>query len=145
MSMAFALLLLAGSQAEGCLIPEAQFSMTTEPEESIAAEVYLPCKGQTAEELVAALVERDGKPVDAEIMLTEREVEVSMTGLSEPGGDQKTAILRRAEQGDDAKPYVCRVHKSAAGDAPVWRAVQWCMTFVVGPTATAKISPPSAG
>ena len=137
-------LLLAGAETAGCTVPDPRFTMTTEPEENIAAEVYLPCEGQEAEDLVAALIERDGKPIESEIAFDEREVEISMTGLSKPGGDEKTAILRRTEQVEETKPYVCRVHKAEAGDAAAWRAVQWCMTFVVGPTRTVKIKPPEA-
>ncbi|WP_298467866.1 hypothetical protein [uncultured Erythrobacter sp.] len=135
-------LLVLQASASACTIPDPEFSMTTEPDENIAAEVYLPCEGQDAEGLVNAFIEREGKPIESEITFDERDVEVAMTGLSEPEGDEKTAIIRRAEQVDDTKPYVCRVHKPTAGDAAAWRAVQWCLTFVVGPTMTVKIKPP---
>lgn len=137
----FASLLALQASASPCTIPDPRFSMTTDAEENIAAEVYLPCDGQDMQALVAALIERDGKPIETEFTLDEREVEVVMTGLSEPGGDEKTAILRRAEPVAEVKPYVCRVHKAETGDAAVWRAVEWCLTFVVGPTQTVKIRP----
>ncbi len=138
-------LLALQASASGCTVPDPRFTMTARPDENIAAEVYLPCEGQDMDALVAALIERDGKPVETEITLDEREVEVTMTGLSEPGGDEKTAVLRRAKPAEDAKPYVCRVHKAQAGDAAVWRAVEWCMTFVVGPKETVRVKPAPTG
>ncbi|MDJ0644205.1 MAG: hypothetical protein QNJ15_15435 [Erythrobacter sp.] len=135
-------LLAFQASASACVVPDPRFTMTTEPEENIAAEVYLPCPEQDMAALVAALIERDGKPIETEMTLHERDVEVLLTGLSEPGGDEKTAVLRRAIPLEGEKPYVCRVHKAEAGDAAVWRAVQWCMTFVVGPTKTVEIMPP---
>lgn len=139
-----AMVLASGASGEtvtGC-IPEASFTRTQREGENFTAAVFEPCEGDDIETLTANLIEDWGTPIDEQRDYVVRGVETTNIGLELTDQNYRAALIHRTVPEDGDRSWVCMIKSPYPVSADVISVLEWCNSFVVGPTRTVKVQPP---